>query len=159
MNNLNQKGFGLIEIVLVATIAIVVLLSVAEYLNYSLKIASMDISQTEALYFAKSSLEQARAVRDENWANISALVKGDEYHFEADISNPQKWVSVSGTKIVGKYTAWIVSSDVYRDVNDDIVSAGGSLDANTIKITSSVTYLTREGTKQIDLYEYLTNFK
>jgi Tfp pilus assembly protein PilV len=160
MNNFNQKGFGLVEIIIAATIGMIVLLSVATYLNFSLKIAAEDINRTEALYFAKSSLEQARSIRDEDWTNINILARGDEYHFKADTScDPEKWISASGNNIIGRYTIQVVLSDVYRDaVNYDIVSSEGALDTETLKITSSVSYPTRDGIKQIEVHEYLTNF-
>ncbi len=159
MNNFNQKGFGLIEIIIAATISIIVFLAAILYLNFSLKIAAEDINKMEALYFAKSSLEQARSIRDEDWTIIDTLNRSDEYHFEADAFSPPKWVPVSGSETVGRYTLQFVLSDVYRNaVSDDIVSSGGILDTETIKITSSVSYLTRNGTKQIKLHEYLTNF-
>ena len=160
MNNFNQKGFGLIEIIIAATIGVIVFLAAALYLDFSLKISAENINRAEALYFAKSSLEQARSVRDEDWTNISTLNRGDEYHFKADDFSPPKWVSVLESKTVGRYTIQFVLSDVYRDVtSDDIVSVPGALDTETLKITSSVSYPTRNGTKQIELYEYLTNFK
>jgi type II secretory pathway pseudopilin PulG len=160
MNKLNQKGFGLIEIIIAAAIGIAVLLTAAAYLNFSLKIAAEDINQIEALYYAKSSLEQARAVRDENWENINALIIGSAYHFEADSSIPQKWIPVSGNTVVGRYIIQIVSSNVYRDAaSNNIVSSGGVLDSETLKITSNVFYPVRSGLKQIEIYEYLTNFK
>jgi len=135
-------------------------LAAATYLNFSLRVAAEDINQIEALYFAKSSLEQARAARDENWANINALVRGSAYHFEADTSSPPKWAPVSGNQTIGRYAIQIVLSNVYRDaISDDIVSAGGVLDPETLKITSNVSYPIRGGIKQIEIYEHLANFK
>ena len=158
MNNFNQKGFGLVEIIIAATIGMIVLLSVAAYLNFSLKIAAEDINRTEALYLAKSSMEQARSLRDEDWTNINTLARGDKHYFKAYTSDPKKWISATGSNVIGRYTAWVVLSDVYRDANHDIVSSAGALDTETLKITSSVSYPTRDGIKQVDLHEYLTNF-
>lgn len=160
MNNFNQKGFGLVEIIIAATISMIILLSVAAYLNFSLKIAAEDINRAEALYFARSSLEQARSIRDEDWTNIYTLVRGDEYYFKADTSDPKKWISATGSNAIGRYTAWVVLSAVYRDaVSSDIVLGGVLPDTETLKITSSVSYQARDGMKQVDLHEYLTNFK
>ncbi len=160
MNKFNQKGFGLVEIIIAATIGIAVLLAASSYLNFSLRVAAEDINQIEALYFAKSSLEQARAVRDEDWEDIYVLARGSAYYFEADASAPQKWRSVSGNKIVGRYIIQIVLSDVYRDAaSDNIVSSGGVLDPETLKITSNVSYSVRGGIKQVETHEYLANFK
>lgn len=163
MDNFKQKGFGLIEIILAATIAIVVFLSVESYLNFSLKVAAEDVSQTEALYLAKSLLEQARGVRDENdgWENnISSLALDSPYYFQASGTSPEKWAPVSGNQTVGKYTIWFDVSSVERDAgNGNIVASGGVIDGNTLKFTSHVSWSERSGAKHIDLFEYLTNFR
>ncbi|MCK5122590.1 MAG: hypothetical protein KAQ87_00335 [Candidatus Pacebacteria bacterium] len=159
MNNSKQNGYGLIEILVVASIGIMVFLGVSGCLNTFLKITMQNVSTTEALFLAKSSLEQARVVRDEDWANISSLNIGDSYHFDSNGASPEKWIAQSGTKSEDKYTIWIVVSEVQRDGSDDIVSAGTYTDSNTLKITSNVSWLTADGTKQITLFEYLTNFR
>jgi len=160
MNDSKQNGYGLIEIIVVASIGIMVFLSVSKCLTSFLKIALHNINTTEALFLAKSSLEQARAVRDEDWVNISSLNLGDSYHFDSNGASPEKWIAQTGTKSEDKYTIWIVVSEVQRDGNDDIVSSGGTYtDLNTLKITSNVSWLTTNGTERISLFEYLTNFR
>lgn len=158
MSDSSQKGFGLIEIIVAIAIGIVVFVPVVLYLNFSLKIAAEDVSRVEALYLAKSSLEQARSIRDEDWANINALTVGDSYYFEPNVSSPKGWVSSIGSDTIGKYTVWVVSSKVYRDGSYNIVSVPGNWDTETLKITASVSYMTRDGERQINLHEYLTNF-
>ena len=170
MSNSKQNGYGLIEIIVVTTIVIMVFLGVSECLNSFLKISLQNTDTTEALFLARSSLEQARAVRDEgnegegdfDWVNIPGLVMGDSYYFESDGASPAKWIAQSGTKSEGKYTIWVTTLEVRRDGNnnDEIVSSGGTYtDSNTLKITSNVSWSTANGTKQINLFEYLTNFK
>ena len=159
MNSSKQNGYGLIEIIIAITVGMMVFLSVSEYLNSFLKVSIKNINTTEALFLAKSSLEQARAVRDEDWVNISSLNPGDSYCFNSDGASPEKWVSQAGTKSEDKYTIWIVVSEVERDGNDDIVSAGTYTDENTFKITSNVSWPIASGTEQISLFEYLTNFR
>lgn len=172
MSNSKQNGYGLIEIIIVASIGMMVFLGVSGCLNTFLKITIQNVNTTEALFLAKSSLEQARAVRDEGnegagvlgWINIigldaTDLDTGNPFYFESDGGSPPKWVSQPGTKSVDKYTVWITVSRVQRDGNSDIVSSGGTNDDNTLKITSNVSWLTEHGTKQISLFEYLTNFR
>jgi type II secretory pathway pseudopilin PulG len=169
----NQKnGYGIVEILVVLSIGMILFLSVSNFLNLSLKMVMDDVKKTEALSLARSSLEQARAVRDENqisptadpklgWTNISGLSFGSHYHFEPSGPVPQKWVAVAGDNIVGRYTVWVTMSQVGRNNagRGDIVSAGGTIDPGTLKVTSNVSYATTSGTKVISLYEYLTNFK
>lgn len=170
MNNSKQNGYGLIEIIIVTTVVILVFLGVSECLNSFLRIALHNTDTTEALSLAKSSLEQARAVRDEDnegagdldWMNISGLdplVPVDFYSFKSDGGSPAKWESQSAKKTVGKYTVWIEISEVRRDSNDDIISSGGYIDDNTLKITSYVSWSAASGAKQVSLFEYLTNFR
>ena len=157
MKNINEKGFGIVEVLVASTISIIILLGIASYLNYAMKVSAEGAKKVEALYYTKSLIEQARAARDEDWDNISTLTKDVSYNFQESATSPKKWVAVLGQRTFGEYTAQIVFSEVNRDINDDIVSVGGSPDSNTIKAASTVTYLTRDGTKQIDLFEYLTN--
>lgn len=157
IKNFKQRGFGLIEILLVVSVGMATFLGIEQYLNLSLKAAAQDMSQTEALYWAKSSLEQARAVRDEDWALISGLTIGNQYSFLPDASTPQKLITQSGVRTEGKYTVWITTSQVLRDANDDIVTVGGTIDPNTLKINSRVTW--PGNATGITISEYLVNFK
>ncbi len=160
MNSSKQNGYGLVEIIIVVTIGIMVFLSVSGCLNSFLKIAIQNTDTTESLFLAKSSLEQARAVRDEDWVNISSLIPGNSYYFTSNLASPAKWISQMGTKSEDKYTIWVVVSEVERDNDHNIVSAGGTYtDLNTLKITSNVSWSDSSGAKQIELFEYLTNFR
>lgn len=159
MDNSKQNGYGLIEIIVVASVGLMIFLSISNCLNSFLKISINNVNTTEALFLAKSSLEQARAVRDEDWTNISSLNLSDSYYFDSNGDSPEKWISQMGTKSEGRYTIWITISEVQRDGNDDIVSSGGTVDDNTLKITSNISWLTTSGTEQISLFEYLTNFR
>lgn len=157
MKNINEKGFGIIEVLVASTISIVVLLGIANYLNYAMKVSAEGSRKVEALYHAKSLIEQSRAFRDEDWDILWDLTKDANYYFKQSATTPKKWVEVSGQRIFEGYTMQVVFSSVNRDLNDDIVSTGGGGDDNTIKVTSTVTYSTRDGTGQVELFEYLTN--
>lgn len=165
IKNIKQKGFGLIEILLVVGVGMGTFLGIEQYLNLSLKAAIQDSHQTEALYWAKSNLEQARTVRDEDWALISGLTIGNQYSFLPSGTippvgtTPQKLATQSGTKVEGRYTVWITTSQVQRDVNDNIVSSGGIIDPNTLKINSNVSWEQNGATKTVTISEYLVNFE
>lgn len=157
------------EIIIAIAIGTIVFLSIQSYLDYSLKVVNEDVNKTEALYLAKSSIEEARSVRDEKsgsdyqygWDLISPpnITLGSQYNFQSDGLSPAKWVIQSGSKTAGKYTVWVVFSAVNRDASDNIVSSGGSLDEETLKITSYVSWAAGSATKQVSLSEYLTNFR
>lgn len=172
MNTDQQNGYGIIEILVASTIGVVLFLSVNSFLSLSLKLAIDDMHKVEAIDLAKASIEEARAVRDEDqssptadpklgWNNIYALTRDTAYHFEQSGVGPYKWVSASGGIAVGRYTSWVTISSVQRANagKGDIVSSGGTVDPETIKVTSHVTWMSSNGSQEISLYEYLTNIK
>ncbi len=160
-NHIKKKknGFGLIEILLVVGVGMATFLGIEQYLSLSLRAAIGDSYQTEALYRAKANLEQARAVRDEDWALISSLILGNQYNFAANGATPEKWIAQMGTRGEGRYTVWFTISQVQRDANSDIVVIGGTIDPNTLKINSNVSWSENGATKLINVSEYLVNFK
>ena len=154
----NNAGFGLIEILLVVGVGMATFLGIEQYLNLSLNAAIRDSYQTEALYLVKSNLEQSRAVRDEDWTLISGLTIGSRYSFLSDESIPQKIITKGGAEVEGRYTVWITTSAVQRDAEDNIVSVGGTVDADILKINSNASWLENGATKQVTVSEYLVNF-
>lgn len=159
IKNISQKGFGLIEILLVVGVGMATFLGIEQYLNLSLRAAVQDSYQTEALYWVKANLEQARAVRDEDWALISSLILGNQYNFIANGATPEKWTVQTGSRSESRYTVWFTASQVQRDANSDIVVIGGTVDPNTLKINSNVSWDESGAAKQISISEYLVNFK
>lgn len=156
----SNVGFGLIEILLVVGVGMATFLGIEQYLNLSLRATIQDSHQTEALYWARANLETARVLRDEDWAKISlpALPLNTPYYFTIAGTSPDKWTAIAGSTVVGKYTVWITTSEVQRDINNDIVSAGGTVDTDTLKINSNVSWLENGATKQVTISEYLVNF-
>jgi len=125
--------------------------------------------KVEALNLARATLEEARAVRDEDqsvpiidpklgWNNVYALTRDTEYNFAQSGTGPYAWGSVLGVQTVGRYTVWFTVSDVTRASDGDIV-IGGTLDPGTVKVTSYVSWTSSQGAEEISLYEYLTDIK
>lgn len=172
MNKDQKNGYGVIEILIASTLAVILFLSINGFLNFTLKMAIDDMYRVEALNLAEAQLEEARAVRDEDqssptidpklgWTTINALTFDAPYHFAPSGAGPYKWVSAAGSLAVGKFTKWFTVSAVQRANvgKGDIVSVGGTVDPETIKITSHVTWASSQGAQEIVLFEYLTNIK
>lgn len=163
IKNISQKGFGLIEILLVVGVGMATFLGIEQYLNLSLKAALQDSHQTEALYWAKANLEQARAVRDEDWALLFNLTTCSQYKFIVNnATTPESWEVQTGTRNEGRYVVWFTISRVQRDALDNITAADCIIipyDSNTFKINSNVSWDESGAAKQISISEYLVNFK
>lgn len=171
--NINNKtGMGVVEIIVASTIGVLLFASVSGFLNQSLKMAIDDMHKAEALSLAKSQLEEARAMRDEDkpepgadpkqgWNNVKALKGLGAYHFTQNGTGPYSWGAAAGYETTGKYIVSFTVSSVQRSNfgKGDIVASGGTVDAETVKITSNVSWISSEGAQSISLFEYLTNFK
>lgn len=122
--------FGVVLVVLVITFSVHALTT---FLTTGEDIAD----KTAALYLAEDGLELVRFIRDDDWADISGLTNGSTYYLAVTASA----VSLTGTPTTtGQYTRTIVVQPVYRDANDDVVTSGGSADADSKIVTVTVTW-------------------
>lgn len=151
-----QKGFGLIEIIVSLTIIIIVFVSFLELAKYTLKIQKYNQTRIEAINLAAETIEAVRSNRNENWDNFAALVTGIEY-YPVILENKWTLTTIDPGLINQTYSRWVILETVYRDANDDI-SASGLEDNQTRKITAVVEWIDRGETKQTILTTYLTNW-
>lgn len=148
------NGFGLIEIVVVTAVITVTLFAFLQTGIVAVKLLRVEKQNLEATMLAQESLEAVRSLRDESWTNnIATLTNGTQY-YPVIVSN--KWtLTITNPGIInGKYTRSIIFDQVTRDMQDKI-SASGTVDAGTRKITARTTW---DG-KQIELVSYITNFQ
>lgn len=156
---MHQKGVGVIEIIIVVAIAGIALFGISGVSSYALGVMNDRKALLEASYLAEEGMEAARSVRDEGWAsNIAGLTTGSNYY---PVISGSKWMlsSTDPGVINGRYTRRVVFENVNRDSSDNIVTTGGTLDANTKKVTAYVSWTERGGTKEINLITYLTNWR
>lgn len=146
------KGFTLIEVllaILIFTISSVGVISLSiDTLNRDTKLEL----KNEALRFAQEGIENVRAIRAQNYW---ALVSG-EYGLNF-VNN--YWAFTSAPEVIDEfYERTITIEDVYRDDYGNI-SATGTLDPDTKKVTSRVEWLWREAiASDVELETYLSNW-
>lgn len=152
-----KNGFGMLEIVIGAALISVSLFGVVAVSGASLKATENATRNIQAAFLLEEGMEVMRFLRDSGWdANIAPLNTGVYYYlnFSAGI-----WATTSSQvlDIDGIFERTFIISDVYRNVDDDIVTSGGTIDPNTKKITFSVSWLLREITITKTMSAYLTN--
>lgn len=156
---INNKGIGIIEIIVVVAIAGIALFGISGISSYALGVMNDRKALLEAEYLAEEGMEAVRSVRDESWtANIAALAMAVNYY---PVIFGSKW-TLSATNpglINGRYARRAVFENVNRDGSDNIVSSGGTLDSNTKKVTVYVSWTEKNGNKEISLITYLTNWR
>ncbi|KKR53611.1 MAG: hypothetical protein UT90_C0006G0023 [Parcubacteria group bacterium GW2011_GWA1_40_21] len=150
-----SKGFGLIEIIIGSAILTVSLIAISTYFQKSLQLSQDSGKTVQAGFLLEEGVEVVKFFRDTSWVNISGLTAGTSYYLQFDGT---KWATTSSNVFVdGIFERKFVVDNVSRDANDDIVSSGGTNDADTKKATVSVSWLGRNGTTTKSISTYITN--
>ena len=156
-----QRGYIILEAflaVMVIGIALAVFLDIGAL---SIKTATSIKKSSQANFLLKEAMETTRNFRDgTTWSTngLGTTTPGNNnpYHFVLDTSTtPNTWNLTPGTETIDIFTRKIIFDQVYRDANNNIVSSGGTLDADTKKVTATISWPDRT----MNLITYLTNWK
>ncbi|MDP3800460.1 MAG: type II secretion system protein [bacterium] len=157
---MNNKGVTLIEaIVVLGLIGIVVVSLVQLNLAFSHSVSSESLI-VRANAVAVETLEAVRILRDKNWNNLSNLTVNTPYYLSfSEGQNDWSIENSEPNKIQNIFSKSFIVYSVYRDLSTGkIVSSGGSIDSNTLKIEAVVSWNDRGRDKNIKLTTFLTNF-
>lgn len=152
-----QSGVGLIEILVVVSIIGLSLASLAGLGNFALKIQHRLKQNTIAAFWATEALEATRAIKDGHWGDLAAFPVNTPLH---PVKTPSfyLWTLVGGNEIKNGFSRQLTISPVYRDDSFNITESGGTLDANTKKITVTVSWNDNGQNEQISIADYLMNW-
>jgi len=150
------QGQSVIEIIVAISILVIIAASSVTAILGSFSSTRLAEEETQASLFATEGSEAVQSVRNQSWDNLSngdhGLVKsGGVWVFSGSSDDPD------GS---GKFARSVTISDVQRDGSGDIVSSGGTIDSDTKKMTTNVTWNftpTRQNTVTLD--SYLTNWQ
>lgn len=155
----NNKGFSLVEILIVVGIVTIILASLLSLTVFSLKNAVLIKELNQANFLAQEASEIVRNFRDgRDWQDngLASLDNDIAYYPEKDDSvSPAQWLLVQGEELIDQFTRKIVFSNVERDNNNNIVETGGTNDSETKKVTIIVSWKNKE----IKIEKYLTNWQ
>ena len=146
-----KRGFSVVEIIIaVAVFGIVSIAAITTSLQ-TLSTNRLSDEYARGSYLATEGVEAARSIREQNWANLVAGTYG-----VASISG--KWQFSGSNNALGKFNRTVAVSAVNRNAGA-IVTTGGSVDANTMKVDSTVSWnFTPLRTNTITQSTYLTYF-
>lgn len=128
-----EKGFSVVEALIASAIVVIAFSSILGVTSFFLKTVRTNQDSFRAQSLLRSTVEEVRNFKDNtDWAvdGVGSLEPGADYYPEK-VSG--EWVLVSGREDKKDMTYWVVFYEVNRDPNGDIVSSGGSLDADTRK--------------------------
>lgn len=155
--NKSSRGFSLVEIILAAAIFSIFFASIGLYFSRGLKLSEQTTRRIQASYLLEEGINVMRLLRDSGWnASIATLSTTTTYHL---YWNGSSWRPTTTPQLIENiFTRTFSMSDVYRDSNDDIVSSGGSYDAQTKKVTFFVSWTTENGVTATDTVQtYIPN--
>lgn len=143
----------MVEAVIGASIIAVALVVLVQSYTLTARYAISDTKTLKAAMLSEEGVEILKFMRDSGFAaNITPLTNGAVYRLSWDGA---KWVSTTTAFFIdGRFDRTFVLSAVNRDVSNNVVASGGTVDTGSKKATISVAW--REGsattTKTIEMY-------
>lgn len=149
---ISQKGAGLVELLIAIAIIATSFFSIAQISIMAMTAVQDRTDKVKALEFAQEGIEVMRTMRDGGFTdNIGTLTFGSTYY--AIISGGEWTLSASNPGVLlNKFTRTVVVNNVSRDINDNIVTAGGTDDPKTKKVTVTVSWGNPAKTVQLIAY-------
>ena len=130
----NTVGETLIELLMIIGLTGIILPALFSGFVATRQGKAQQQQRQEATMMLKETAEAVRSVRENGWSTFA--VNGT-YHPEL---SGNTWTLVPGTEVVNGIMRQVDISDVYRDVNNMIVPAGGTVDPSTKKIDIAVSW-------------------
>lgn len=149
-----NQGFTLVEVLISATIILVAVVSLIGVHSLYLRTALSNNEAIQAAYLAEEGIEAVRFWRNSSWsANIASVSLNTPYGLSF---NGTSWATTSSESI-GNFSRTITLSVVERNASSDIVSTGGTIDTDTVLVTSAVSWMKGGATTTKAISTYLTN--
>lgn len=149
-----SKGFSLVEVLVAATILLVVVLSITRVFSGYVVSSRGSIDSLKAAYLAEEGIEAVKIMRDTGWASSTAYLAGT-YRIAW---NGSTWATTTSTMLIDNlFDRTILIEPVYRDSVTKDIETSGTVDPGTKKVTVSVSWNSGAGTTTKALTTYITN--
>jgi Tfp pilus assembly protein PilV len=132
-----QSGFGMIEILVAASIIALSVLAVMGVAQKSVAVARQSLHAEQAGFLLEEGAEGVRVLRDNGWSNISALTAGTNYY---PAFSGGTWILSVTPNTVGIFTRKVVVAAVNRDSTTQDISPSGTNDPGTKLVTITVSW-------------------
>ncbi|MDO8500144.1 MAG: hypothetical protein Q7S66_05860 [bacterium] len=155
---LNQiGGFGLIEVVVGVAIMAGTFVALAGIARFSLSIIDNANFELRSAFLMSEGVEAVKIIRDQGWtSNIAPLANGTTYYLSY-ASGAWSITALPQPAIDDLFQRTVTFAQVRRDVSDNIVSSGGSIDSGTRQVTVQVTWQYLGRTYTYSIVTYITN--
>src|SRR3989338_2601943 len=154
-----NSGLGLVEMVIVVALIATAFTALFQFVLLERSTKSVAREELAAYTILREALEAVRGVRDAAyWDAFDDFALSTPFYPE--VIGDQWQLSAENPGDIGIYTRWIAFNEVRRDGNDNVVESGGSVDTDSRRATSYVTWTTVGGNdRQIELETIVTNWQ
>lgn len=152
-----RQGFSVVELLVVAGIAGLVLVGIGQLVLLASKPISMGIRESEAIFLAAEGLEAVRALRNESWTDTIAPLTTAAAYYPLIANNRWTLTQQDPGLLQGMYSRTIIMREAYRNDADDL-SDSGTVDPNTRRVEATVSWNEHGSEKSVVLETYITNF-
>ncbi len=159
-------GFSILEVILAAAIFMLFATGAAGVIIRGFSTNRLGVEETIGTQFASEGIEAVKSIKNQDYSNLtnSTLGKGVQRNIDGVWEfKPDDTYDTSTHSATDDYIRRIKVQDVYRagaPPCGDIVSTGGTLDQDSKKITSTVTWnFNSSRPESVDLITYLTAFR
>lgn len=151
-----EKGQSIIEAIVAMAIFIIIASSTVMVVLGSFSTARLAEEEAQATLFAVEGIEATQSIRNQDWDNLTngghGLTRsGDLWAFFGASDDPDG---------AGKFSRTVSLADVQRNSSGDMVDSGGTVDSDTKKVISTITWdFTPSRQNEVELTAYLTNWQ
>lgn len=150
------RGFGLVEIIIGASILSVSLFSLSKLFQATLRDSVLTQGVTQGDYLLEEGIEGAKILRDTSYSSSFGKMSTTTSYYLSWTGTT--WAtSTTNTLIDGKFDRKINLSDVKRDSGTSDIAAAGTYDPNTKLVTVAVSWRDSTGTTTRSIQSYITN--
>lgn len=147
-------GFTLVEVLISAAIILTSVVTILGVHSLYMRTAFSNNENIKATYLAEEGLEVVRFWRNVSWdSKIETIPLNTEYGLS---ESGTSWAT-STNQYVGNFQRRISLSSVQRSVTGDIVASGGTVDPNTLLVSSQVSWAKGGATTTKAISTYITN--
>lgn len=147
----NNRGFGLLEIVISVAVISVSLFSLAAVSRIAFRAVNESSLDVRANFLMEEGIEALRTIRDRAWSEIGGLQIGQTYQL---VFSEGAWRATTTPQLIdGIFERTFVLDNVLRDANSNITSSG-TLDIGTRRVTLKRKIV---GGQSVEAVTYLTN--
>ena len=152
-----QRGFGVIEIMVVVAVVVFGFTAILELFRLNVQSSMQSRENLQAYALLTEALEAVRSVRDGGWSNLASLIPGVDYY--PVISGGAWMLQTTSPGPIDGFSRRVVLNQARRDAGSNIVASGGVIDPDTLGVTAHIEWQSRGDAKTKNLTTYLTNWQ